>query len=358
MHSTSTDLDSLKDALPSYLESIYGNRIKKRTAHSITMSCPLHEDKNPSFSANNSKGTWLFKCFSCGASGSIIDLHAQANGYTARSRENIESAAQAAGVTLPRGRELSKREKSAWAKRKHEAAIAELRHNKREHVKQEITESIQNQLEDRLAPYVTENWQLDLLDVSPIRFDDPDAAPRDLVQMLFKPSDILWLGTPYDSGFPKHATNFRTCSEWCKEAQLPPRIAAGTFKEGSTSRCKDNVLTSPFIVLESDTLIGYKPQTPSEKERNKQLGAALTIYAQKVLGLHLRAVVDTGNKSLHSWFNRPPCAALDAIKSMAEGLRLDAGVIDSCPFSPLRMPHCIHSESNQQARLLYLNPTP
>ncbi|MBI3798215.1 MAG: hypothetical protein HY268_14775, partial [Deltaproteobacteria bacterium] len=32
-------------------------------------SCPLHEDKHPSFSANLSKG--VFHCFSCGAGGGV-----------------------------------------------------------------------------------------------------------------------------------------------------------------------------------------------------------------------------------------------------------------------------------------------
>jgi len=34
-----------------------------------TGSCPLHEDKHPSFSANLSKG--VFHCFSCGVSGGV-----------------------------------------------------------------------------------------------------------------------------------------------------------------------------------------------------------------------------------------------------------------------------------------------
>lgn len=254
--------------------------------------------------------------------------------------------------------ELTPEEKKQWSRQKRKTEAIEQRKRRRQALDEKVTGEIENVLERKLAPYVDDCWRLELLDTSPIRIDSQEDAPRDLLQFLFKEDDVLWLGSPYDTGKAKHAANFRTCAEWMEvdAADLPPRVAAGTFKAGSISRCSDNVLTSPFIIIESDELIGHKPTTAAEKERNKALGAALIIYAQEKLGLKLRAVIDTGNKSLHAWFDTPPPKDLEIIKRMARGLRIDAGVIDNCQSFPLRMPHCIHEKTNQPARLLYLNP--
>ena len=253
-------------------------------------------------------------------------------------------------------KELTAAEKKAWAKRKYEADLADMRRIQRKKRQEQITDKIKAELESKLEPYLSDEWKVGLWESSPIRFDHMEAAPRDFLQFLFKPKDILWLGGQYDSGKPKHAANFRTCADWIKDEVLPERIAAGTFKPGSISRCGDNVLTSPYIVLESDKMIGHKPITDAEKEVNKAMFAAFIIYAQKRLGLILRVVIDTGNKSLHAWFDRPPEGALKVIKSMAEGLRLDSDVINNGDFSPLRMPHCIHDDTKQSAQIIYLNP--
>lgn len=36
--------------------------------------CPFHPDKNPSFTVSQNDGKWLYRCFGCSASGSIIDF--------------------------------------------------------------------------------------------------------------------------------------------------------------------------------------------------------------------------------------------------------------------------------------------
>ena len=251
--------------------------------------------------------------------------------------------------------EPSDMEKVEWAERARKAAQKTRQRKIQELEAQRITQELERTLEARLAPYQVRSWRIDLLDHSPINFDCPDAIRHDFIKSLYLPEDILWMGDVYDSGSEEHRQNFRTCEEWLELATLPPRIAPSTFLAGSFSRSSTNVKTSPFIVIESDELIGYKPETLEDKERNKALSNALTGYAQDQLGLTLRAVIDTGNKSLHSWFDRPPPRALDAIKKMASGLRIDDGPIDQGHF-PLRMPGCIHDTAKQNARLLYLHP--
>jgi len=48
--------------------------------------CPLpgHEDKNPSFSIGEAAGVSVFKCFGCGRSGSVIDLHMELENCSAQ----------------------------------------------------------------------------------------------------------------------------------------------------------------------------------------------------------------------------------------------------------------------------------
>ena len=263
-----------------------------------------------------------------------------------------------AAVGILENRELTPEEKNQWVKQKRERELKTSRDRLRVTNQNKLTERIQEILEKKLAPYISNDWQADLWHDSPIRFDHPEAAPYDFILSLFNPDDILWMGEDqYATGEPKHAANFRTCRQWLMLDTLPPRIAAGTFRQGCISRSLTNVLTSPYIIIESDELIGHEPGTPDEKQRNKSLSHALNLYAQDKLGLILRAVIDTGNKSLHSWYDRPPDPAMNALQKMAAGLRIDKSVLDACQASPLRMPHCIHEKTDTSARLLYLNPT-
>lgn len=164
------------------------------------------------------------------------------------------------------------------------------------------------------------------------------------------------MGGVYDTGKPQHAANFRTRDQWLELETLPPRIAGGTFQPEAFSRSLDSVSSSPYIILESDDLIGLKPTTPEEREANKALSFALIGYAVHVLGLTLRAAIDTGGKSLHAWFDRPPANELAALEQLADGLRIDSGLLTTCQAAPLRMPHCMHDKTNTRAQLIFLNP--
>lgn len=221
--------------------------------------------------------------------------------------------------------------------------------------KQRLTNHLQSTLEKRLAPYLLDSWRAELFDRSPIHLECIDAIPRDFLKCLFPMDAILWMGNDeYAAGSEQHRVNFKPCREWLKLEALPPRIAPAHFLQDSFSRSSVNVTSSPFIIIECDDIIGVKPCTDSQKERNKQLTAALALYAEDKLGLNLRAVIDTSNKSLHLWFDRPPPDAMEAIRKMLAGLRIDPGPFEQSHI-PLRMPHCIHHKTNQSARLLYLN---
>ena len=155
------------------------------------MRCPFHDDRTPSFSADDSKGTWLFRCFSCGASGSILDLHAQVHGLTANSQPNIKSCAGAIGYHLPEMPELTDKERRKYAAEAASRAEAVRAARARDVQQARVTEHLKHELHTKLKPFASKHWRSDLMDASPLLMYEPDAAPHDILKCLFRPDDIL-----------------------------------------------------------------------------------------------------------------------------------------------------------------------
>jgi len=351
----SDKLDQIKEMLPHYLERYWLEKIHRKTESSFQLHCPFHEDKTPSFAADRKKGTWLFKCFSCGLAGSVIDLYAKDAGLDPRSYDAIKATAQAVGIELEQTTPPSPAERRGWAIRRHEAAKKASATARKKEEQENLTNYQKQTLHQKLQPYLSNDWRADLYHSSPLWTEAPEESTSTFLNILFPPEAIIWMGKPYDTGQERHRENFKRTHDWLKESSLPPRIAAGTFQPGSISRSKDNLENSSFLIIESDDLIGHKPKNPRERNENKALSYALAEYCQNELGLHLRAVIDTGNKSLHLWFDRPPPKALAAVRTLAPGLRIDTGLLDSCATAPLRMPGCIHEKTKLAATILYLN---
>lgn len=348
-------LDQIKEMLPHYLERYWPEKIHRKTETSLLLHCPFHEDKTPSFTADCKKGPWLFKCFSCGLAGSLLDLHARNAGLDPRSYDAIKDTARAVGITLEKLTVLSSAERRAWVKRKQVAAKQVLDRTRKDEEQEKLTFYQKQNIFQKLQPYHSTDWRADLYHSSPIWTETPEESTRAFLNTLFPLDAIIWMGNPYDTGQERNRDNFKRTQDWLEEISLPPRIAAGTFQANSFSRSKGNLKTSPFIIIESDDLIGNKPTNTKERNQNKALSYALAGYCQQELGLNLRAVIDTGNKSLHLWFDRPPRRALAAVRTLAPGLSIDTGLLDSCATAPLRIPGCIHEKTNLPATLLYLN---
>lgn len=248
-------------------------------------------------------------------------------------------------------------QRQEWSKRKREEEAREALRLLEAAQNRKAKANAPEALNKRLKPYLEDDWYLEFLDQSPIRFHDSKSLRHEFISSLFYADDILWMGKDrYQSGKPHHAANFRTRDEWLKLETLPVLMAAGVFYPDSINRNERNVELSPYIVIECDEIIGKEPKTGAEKAENKRLSAALIQYAQKRLGLTLRAVVDTGNKSLHAWFDRPSRRDFEALLEVSKHFKIDTGLLEQCPHSPLRLHGAIHSKSNQPATLIYLNP--
>lgn len=350
----SFDLHALKCLLPEYLRA-HGCELFFRGDDHFKTACPIHGGVKRNFHADRlPDGEWVWNCRSgCGGDGgSVIDLHARLNGLDAKTARCIAGAAEILRIKPDESPRLSGIPADQKAKR--------LREEKERAAKvteaTAITNHLRQTLEKRLSNYPNQNWRGDLGAGSLVLMKGREEDARLMISSLFMPDDFIWLGETWESGQEENRENFRPCSEWLKADYLSPRIAAGIFKPGSISRSAENVEKSPFIVIESDELIGHEPKNPDEREANKALSFSLFFYCHEILGLHPRAVIDTGNKSLHLWFDRPEPDEFSALLALADGLRIDKGLLARCPFSPLRLPGTIHEKTGQPATLLFINP--
>jgi hypothetical protein len=92
------------------------------------------------------------------------------------------------------------------------------------------------------------------------------------------------------------------------------------------------------MVMESDTL--------SIRDQ-----CALIMFLRRFC--RLRAVVSTGNKSLHAWFDCPSRVGRDELRAI-----MRADIIDKAgltPSQPYRLPCVLHEESKRYSDLLFLD---
>lgn len=174
---------------------------------------------------------------------------------------------------------------------------------------------------------------------APIPDDPGDQAAA--VLRLFPPGDVLWIGFLRDSGKDRNARNFRRASDWL-ESNLPPapRICSCTFIPGVIRRCQRTMRSWRFLVVEADVL-----DFPSQ-------GAILRWLARG--SLRLRAIVHSGGRSLHGWFDCPGKRDLAQLRVQLPALGCDPALFN--PVQPVRLPGWRRPDNGNIPRLLYLAP--
>lgn len=110
------NLSEVKSKFPDYLEKHPPAGLKAET-NGYKCVCPFHDDHSPSCNIDDKSGTWLFKCWSCGAAGSLIDWHCRLAGLDPGSREGLKSTAESTGLSLS-SEPLTKAQKKTYAQRK------------------------------------------------------------------------------------------------------------------------------------------------------------------------------------------------------------------------------------------------
>lgn len=107
---------------------------------------------------------------------------------------------------------------------------------------------------------------------------------------LWEPNDVIWMGHVEDSGHEGARSMFAMPSIWEMRgvpAENKLWTSGCTYKPGSVSRSKENIVSHKYAIVESDKL-------PYEKQ------GAILLWLRG-LGLKLRMVVDTRGASLHGW---------------------------------------------------------
>jgi hypothetical protein len=159
---------------------------------------------------------------------------------------------------------------------------------------------------------------------------------------LWKPDDNIWVGEVYDTGGIKGARHFRQVDEWMA-SNINLRgshfTCASTFLSGTVDRLNKQVSETKYLVVEFDSL-------DQDKQENRRKGAALLNYLRQFLDL--RMVVDSGNKSLHGWFE-----VNDKITEQQRFFlrQLGADINSMRPSQPVRLPGAIRDNGNVQSIL-------
>jgi hypothetical protein len=159
---------------------------------------------------------------------------------------------------------------------------------------------------------------------------------------FWDPGDIIWIGDVYDTGVVKGARHFRPTEEW-RHTNLNLRsnyfTCASTFLPGTVERVNKQVSQTRYLVVEFDSL-------DTDKQENRRKGAALLNYLRA--SLDLRMVVDSGNKSIHGWFEMNE----KVTQEMRFVLRhLGADINSMRQSQPVRLPGAIRDNGNVQSIL-------
>jgi hypothetical protein len=166
---------------------------------------------------------------------------------------------------------------------------------------------------------------------------------------LYNPEDVIWIGNRWDSGHPSCGSNFRTVDRWmarltCGMYRAPIQIwgeltCPAVFKTDSLFRRKANIDHQPYLVLESDSL--DKCQT-----------TGLFLWLSEIL--RLRCVVDSGNKSLHGWFDMPDLMHVPLLKAVLTVMGCDRSMFT--PSQPVRFPGgWRNGKKDNVQKMLYLD---
>jgi hypothetical protein len=128
-----------------------------------------------------------------------------------------------------------------------------------------------------------------------------------------------------------------------------------TWQSGTFSRKRENIAESPFLVLDFDKIptTGKEPETPSQRRLLVCESLAITRWLRESCGWRLSAILWTGSKSLHIWFEMPPEDHIAALKESLATLGIDRSLI-GMPEHPARLPGVTHEKTGKRSQTLWL----
>lgn len=197
-----------------------------------------------------------------------------------------------------------------------------------------------------LRPCILEkyHWPADSIAAeSPVTINLPVERQHRYIFDLFNDHGVLWCAPSVKcTGAYWHDKYFHKAARWAREYKCPGAfICPNTFEAGTFSRSDANIARRRFLVVESDTL------------SRDQVGAVFR-WMSACLGMSLRAVVDTGGRSLHGWFDQPSDGLLEKLRIILPVLGCDPAMFR--PAQPCRLPGVRRPETGRWQELLYLAP--
>ena len=187
-------------------------------------------------------------------------------------------------------------------------------------------------------PYLIKkyNWDpADAFEESPTSIGDNPNQEWRLLLGLYEKTDIIWIGKEYSSGKPEHAKHFKTVSEWLDcEKIIVPFTCPSIFKPGSYSRSKDQILAQRYLVVESDDL--------SHEE-------SCSLFKWMRQFMRLRAIINTGGKSLHAWFEPPNSEQEAELRIILPALGFDSAMFRLS--QPCRLPGVVRLDAQKDPLL-------
>jgi len=168
------------------------------------------------------------------------------------------------------------------------------------------------------------------------------ATQTDFFREMWSPSDVVWVGEAHHSG-PPYYKRWMTADDWAHMPDpLPERfghfICPSTFQPGAMHRRKEHLLSCPFVIAEADSL----SEDPVE---NLSRNLAAIRFLRDRAGWNLRAVIFSGSKSYHGWFDLP-AGGHDHAVPLLKAIGCDPAA--ARPTQPVRRPGAMRDGVEQK----------
>lgn len=267
---------------------------------------PFHVERSGSFKISEKRNA--YKCFGCQASGDVISFYLLTRGMDLKKGfpQAVRELAGRAGVVLrdERSTKLEGRPQGAAPRRRSGAELAAEAALRRNRGLAQRAASAQGEIVRRYPwPYA------DICEQSPISLECGIQQAKALLS-IFPSDDLVWAGDVHHSigkddletsegqrRKTEVATHFRKARAWSEaidSGEIPgPRVCGCSFRNGTRyTRSAEAVSAHRFLVIEHDKL-------------SLDTQGAMLRWLREGCGLRLRAIVFTGGKSLHGWFDYP-----------------------------------------------------
>ena len=205
----------------------------------------------------------------------------------------------------------------------------------------------------RIIAQATVTDEADLWEASPIRLmGEPTHDTSLFLETMFSPDDLVFIGGKYDIDTIKRRNdwiNTRCDAPYIIINPLSGHLAATKNGDGQTYRGDHNVTAFRYCLVEFDNL---------SREDQIRFWSSAT--------LSIKALIDTGGKSIHAWLDVVKLATVNTLEQwdthirqyLYEEILKPLGVDGACsnPARLSRLPGHYRTEKSKYQRLLWLSP--